>query len=123
MLEGAKSTGKLKVPEIIVLIVLAVALIIGVVVLVFLVKAYLTRLDARYIDLLRELAQRNRDEANKANAVALHEISFSWTKGVSLSVKTITRNPTPQAKSPEKGGRFSVFYYKFRVAKEKRETM
>ena len=52
------------------------------------IKGYLSKIDESYLTQLSEFANHNRVEAAKVGHVALHELSFSWLRGVKMRVKT-----------------------------------
>nr|AAA70283.1 unknown protein [Zea mays]AAA70284.1 unknown protein [Zea mays]ABE98787.1 CMS-T pore-forming protein [Zea mays subsp. mays] len=56
---------------------------------ILLIKGYLRKMDDSYLAQLSELANHNRVEAAKAGHVALHELSFSWLRGVQIRVRTL----------------------------------
>lgn len=60
--------------------------------MIWLIRSYLSRLDRSYISVLSELASHNRIQAAKAGHVALHELSFSWFRGVRMIVKTLKKS-------------------------------
>jgi hypothetical protein len=55
------------------------------------IKSYLNKVDSEYFTLLSAVANQNRLEADKAGHVALHELSFSWLKGVKMTLKTLPK--------------------------------
>lgn len=57
------------------------------------IKGYLRQIDGCYLAQLSEFANHNRIQAQKAGHVALHELSFSWLKGVKMRVKTLPIQP------------------------------
>lgn len=61
--------------------------------LVLQIKRYLSKIDASYLDQLSGFSKHNRREAKKAGHVALHELSFSWLKGVKMRVRALPVQP------------------------------
>ena len=55
------------------------------------IKSYLNKVDSECFTLLSSVANKNRVEAAKAGHVALHELSFSWLKGVKMTLKTLPK--------------------------------
>jgi hypothetical protein len=53
---------------------------------IFQVKSYLRKIDAAYVSALSDFAELNRIQAQKAGYVALHDLSFSWLRGVRMTV-------------------------------------
>ena len=55
------------------------------------VKSYLRKVDSAYVSTLYDFSKRNQSHAKKAGYVALHDLSFSWFRGVRMTVIQIGR--------------------------------